>query len=79
MTATTAMTTFVTRAAGTIGSVLLLALPLVVAQARETDSPRTIDVRLSRYTFSPEGIEVRLGERAWLNITLQATPERQVS
>jgi heme/copper-type cytochrome/quinol oxidase subunit 2 len=68
MTVTTAATAFITGAAGFIGSVLLLALPLVVAQAPETDSTRTIDVTLSRYAFSPERIEVRRGERVRLNV-----------
>jgi cytochrome c oxidase subunit II len=48
---------------------LLLALPLVVALApHASDSTRTINVRLARYTFSPERIEVRLGERVRLNV-----------
>lgn len=48
---------------------LLLALPFVVALAPEAaDSTRTIDVKLSRYAFSPERIEIRLGERARLNV-----------
>jgi hypothetical protein len=51
-----------------LGLTLLLSF-LVVAQAPEgTDATRTIDVRLSRYAFSPERIEVRLGERVSLNI-----------
>ncbi len=68
MTSTTTVTTCVTRAAGVICSVLFLALPLVVAQARETDSTRTINVTLSSYAFSPERIEVRRGERVRLNV-----------
>ena len=68
MTGTTTATTFITGAAGFIGGVLLLALPLIVAQAREPDSTRTIDVTLSRYAFSPERIEVRRGERVRLNV-----------
>ncbi len=48
---------------------LLLALPFIVALAPEVaESTRTIDVTLSRYAFSPERIEVRLGERVRLNI-----------
>ena len=70
----TKMTTFVTKAAGLIGSALLLALPFVVAQARETDPTRSIDVKLSKYAFSPERIEVRLGERVWLNIVSVDVP-----
>jgi cytochrome c oxidase subunit 2 len=62
-------TTFFTTVAGLIGSTLLLALPLVVAQVGDTaDSNRIIDVTLSRFAFSPERIEVRLGERVWLNV-----------
>jgi cytochrome c oxidase subunit 2 len=48
---------------------LLLALPFVVALApHAADSTRTIDVTLSRYAFSPERIEVLLGERVRLNV-----------
>jgi hypothetical protein len=48
---------------------LLLALPLLVALVLEAvDSPRTIDVTVSRYAFSPERIEVRVGERVRLNV-----------
>jgi cytochrome c oxidase subunit 2 len=62
-------TTFVTTVAGFLGSTLLLALPLVVAQVGDTtDSNRIVDVTVSRYAFSPERIEVRLGERVWLNV-----------
>lgn len=60
--------TFVAAATGVIGSALVLALPLVGAQTPEADSIRTIEVKLSRYAFSPERIEVRLGERVWLNV-----------
>jgi len=48
--------------------VFLPALLLVVVQAGTTDSIRTIDVALSRYAFSPERIEVRLGEPVRLHI-----------
>ena len=68
MTGNTTPTTFITRAAGLIGGLLLLGLPLVGAQAHATDSIRTVDVTLSRYAFSPERIEVRLGERVHLNV-----------
>jgi uncharacterized cupredoxin-like copper-binding protein len=68
MTGNTTPTTFITRAAGLIGGLLLLGLPLVGAQAHATDSIRTVDVTLSRYAFSPERIEVRLGERVRLNV-----------
>ena len=61
------VTTFVTAAAALIGRALLLALPLVAAGTR-THPVRTIDVTLSRYAFSPERIEVRLGERVRLNV-----------
>jgi cytochrome c oxidase subunit 2 len=48
---------------------LLLALPLVVAVAPQAvDSTRTLDVTVSRYAFSPERIEVRVGERVRLNV-----------
>jgi cytochrome c oxidase subunit 2 len=52
------------------GPTLLLALALiVVTQVPEAaDSIRTVDVRLSRYAFAPEHIEVRLGERVRLNL-----------
>jgi len=64
------VTTFVTTAAGFMGRALFLMLPLVVAQAGDpADSTRTIDVKLSRYAFSPERIEVRIGERVLLNVT----------
>ena len=47
---------------------LLLVLPFVVVQLRDPNAPRTIDVTLSRYAFSPERIEVELGERVSLNV-----------
>jgi cytochrome c oxidase subunit 2 len=47
---------------------LLLALPIVVALAPSAAATRTIDVRLSRYAFSPERIVLRLGERVSLNL-----------
>ena len=65
---TTTATTFITAAAGLVGSVLLMTLPTAFAETRQTDSIRTIDVQLSRYAFSPERIEVRLGERVRLNV-----------
>jgi cytochrome c oxidase subunit 2 len=64
----TKRTTVVARAAGVIGCVFLLTLSLVVAQGHTTDPIQTIDVTLSRYAFSPERIEVRLGEPVRLNI-----------
>lgn len=49
---------------------LLLALPFIVALAPAlADSPRTIEVTLSRYAFSPDQIEVGLGEQVRLNVT----------
>lgn len=51
------------------GPTLLLALPLVVALVPEAvDSTRIIDVTVSRYAFSPDRIEVRVGERVRLNV-----------
>jgi|SRR5688572_20871272 cytochrome c oxidase subunit II len=51
------------------GPTLLLAVPLLVALMPEAfDSTRTIDVTVSRYAFSPERIEVRVGERVRLNV-----------
>jgi cytochrome c oxidase subunit 2 len=48
---------------------LLLALPFAVALAPYAADPtRTVDVTLSRYAFSPERIEVLLGERVRLNV-----------
>ena len=41
---------------------MFLVTLLAVVRARATDSIRTIDVTLSRYAFSPERIELRLGE-----------------
>lgn len=79
MTATTTVTTVVTKAAGAIGIGLILALPLVLAQAQETDSPRTIEVKASRFAFSPERIELGLGERVRLNVvSLDSTHGFQV-
>ena len=50
-------------------STLLLALPFVVALVPEAaHSTRTIDVKLSRYAFSPDRIDVGLGERVRLNV-----------
>lgn len=59
---------------------LLLALPLLVTLVPEAvDSTRNIDVTVSRYAFSPERIEVRLGERVRLNVvSLDGTPGLQV-
>ena len=49
---------------------LLLALPFIVALAPAVaDSPRTIEITLSRYAFSPAQIQVGLGERVRLNVT----------
>jgi len=60
--------TLLKKAAGVTGA-LLLTIPFVGAQAPvPADPTRYIDVKLSRYTFSPERIEVRLGEHVWLNV-----------
>ena len=68
MTGHSTVHTFVKEALGLIGIVLVSALPYVIAQARETDPIRTVDVTLSRFAFSPERIEVRLGEPVRLNV-----------
>ena len=48
---------------------LLLALPFVVAMAPAmAESPRTIEVTLSRYSFSPQRIQVKRGEKVRLNV-----------
>ena len=48
---------------------LLLALPFLVALVPEAlDATRTIDVTVSRHAFSPERIEVLVGERVRLNV-----------
>jgi cytochrome c oxidase subunit 2 len=57
------------RKAKRFGPTLLLALPFLIALIPEAvDSTRTIDVTVSRYAFSPERIEVRVGERIRLNV-----------
>lgn len=49
---------------------LLLALPFIVALSPAlADSPRTIEITLSRYAFSPAQIEVGLGEQVRLKVT----------
>ena len=60
-------TRLITAAAGLTSAALFLMLPPAV-ETRQTDSIRTIDVQLSRYAFSPERIEVRVGERVRLNV-----------
>ena len=67
MTNTTMTTRFITAVAGLTSAVLFLLAPPAV-ETRQSDSIRTIDVQLSRYAFSPERIEVRLGERVRLNV-----------
>jgi len=64
------MTTGLTTACvtGLLGCALLLTLPAGGAQAPAPDPIRTIDVTLSRYAFSPERIEIRVGERVLLNV-----------
>ena len=50
-------------------SALLLRCFLVVARAPQmAEATRTVDVRLTRYEFSPERIDVQLGERVRLNV-----------
>jgi heme/copper-type cytochrome/quinol oxidase subunit 2 len=52
-----------------LGATLLLALPLLVTLVPEAvDSTRTIDITVSRDAFSPERIEVLVGERIRLNV-----------
>ena len=54
----------------TFAPLLLLALPFVVGLAPQvTDLTPTIAVTMSRYAFSPERIEVPLGERVRLSVT----------
>jgi cytochrome c oxidase subunit 2 len=53
---------------GFLGGALLLALQAAGAQPPAPDPIRTIDVTLSRYAFSPERVEVRVGEQVLLNI-----------
>ena len=72
MTGTTRKT-FLAATAGVIGCVFLLTLSLVVAQGRTADPIQTIDVTLSRFAFSPERIEVRLGEPVRLNVVSMDT------
>src|SRR5512134_2485958 len=51
------------------GPALLLALPFVVVLAPHAADPtRTIDITLSRHAFSPQRIEVLLGEPVRLNL-----------
>ena len=53
---------------GFLGGALLLALQAAAAQTPGPDPIRTIDVTLSRYAFSPERIELRVGEQVLLNV-----------
>ena len=49
---------------------LLLSLPILVSLApARADSPRTLDVVVSKFAFSPERIELKVGERVRLNVT----------
>jgi cytochrome c oxidase subunit II len=48
---------------------LLLFLPFAAMAPAMADSPRTIEVTVARYEFSPRVIEVGVGERVRLNIT----------
>jgi cytochrome c oxidase subunit II len=47
---------------------LLLLLPFVAMAPAMADSPRTIEVTASHYEFSPERIEMKMGERVRLNV-----------
>lgn len=68
MTGFTTITTLPAKAAGFLSSALLLVLSFLGAQAPAADPVRTIDVTLSRFAFSPDRIELRVGERVRLNI-----------
>lgn len=62
-------TTATERRAKRFAPTLLLALPLLVTLVPEAvDSTRTIAVTVSRDSFSPERIEVGLGERVRLSV-----------
>lgn len=63
------LTGAVARAAGVLAAALIVTAPLEVARADDSSPAlRTIEVTLSRFAFSPEHIEVRLGERVRLAI-----------
>jgi len=47
---------------------LLLTLPFAAMAPAMADSPRTIDVTVSPYAFSPATIQVEAGERVRLNL-----------
>lgn len=47
---------------------LLLPVLIAVVEARTTDGIRTVDVTLSRFAFSPQRIEARVGEPIRLNV-----------
>jgi cytochrome c oxidase subunit II len=58
-----------TRAGRTsVAAAVVLASMVIPEAPKGADATRTIDVTLSRYAFSPERIEVRLGERVRLNV-----------
>jgi heme/copper-type cytochrome/quinol oxidase subunit 2 len=51
------------------GPMLLLALPFLIALVpKALDPTRTIDVTMSRHGFSPERIEIQVGEQVRLNV-----------
>lgn len=53
-----------------LAALSLLALPFLVAlTSAGADAPRTIDVTLSRFAFSPERIELKRGEKVRINLT----------
>lgn len=47
---------------------LLLALPFIAMAPAMADSPRTVEMTVERYEFSPARIEMKMGERVRLNI-----------
>jgi cytochrome c oxidase subunit 2 len=47
---------------------MILVVPFVVVLALESAAVRTIDVKLSQSGFTPERIEVGVGERVRLNV-----------
>ena len=51
------------------GATLLLVLPFLVGLLPEAlDATRTVDITVSRHAFSPERIEIQVGERVRLNV-----------
>jgi cytochrome c oxidase subunit 2 len=54
--------------ASALACIPLTPLLIAVVQARTMDSITTVDVALSRYAFTPERIELRVGEPVRLNV-----------